>query len=96
MSYRLSRKAEEDILQIYLAGVGEFGVSQAERYHEGLGRAFIFLSNFPRAAPERLELNPPSRVHPYKSHIILYRLDGPDIFIQRVRHGREDWIDLLR
>lgn len=63
MSYRLSRKAEEDILQIYLAGVGEFGVRQAERYHEGLERAFIFLSNFPRAAPERLELNPPSRVH---------------------------------
>ncbi|MDR7118026.1 type II toxin-antitoxin system RelE/ParE family toxin [Caulobacter sp. BE254] len=93
MGYRLSRKAEEDILQIYLAGVGEFGVNQAERYHAGLEQAFMFLSDFPRAAPERPELIPPSRVHPYKSHIILYRLDGPDILIQRVRHGREDWID---
>ena len=24
---------------------------------------------------------------------VVYRLDGGDIFIQRVRHGREDWIN---
>jgi toxin ParE1/3/4 len=92
MAYRLSRKAEEDILQIYVTGVGEFGVDQAERYHAGLEQAFVFLSDFPRAAPERPELGRSSRMHPYKSHIIVYRLDGPDIFIQRVRHGREDWM----
>jgi plasmid stabilization system protein ParE len=44
MGHRLSRKAEEDLLQIYLAGVGEFGVNQAERYHAGLEQAFVFLS----------------------------------------------------
>lgn len=91
MAYRLSRKAEEDILQIYVTGVGDFGVEQAERYHAGLERALSFLSSFPRAAPERPELSRSSRVYPYKSHIILYRLDGEDIFIQRVRHGSEDW-----
>lgn len=92
MTYRLSRKAEEDILQIYLTGAAEFGEDQAERYHAGLEQAFAFLADFPRAAPERLELNPPSRVHPYKSHINLYRIDGSDILVQRVRHGREDWV----
>jgi len=96
MSYRLSRKAEEDILQIYVTGVGEFGVNQAERYHAGLEQAFTFLANFPRAAPERPELSRGSRVHPYKSHIIIYRLDGENIFIQRVRHGREDWMGQVR
>jgi toxin ParE1/3/4 len=55
----------------------------------------VFLSNFPRAAPERPELGRSSRMHPYKSHVIVYRLDGPDIFIQRVRHGREDWMSQL-
>ena len=91
MAYRLSRKAEADILDIYLTGAGVFGQDQAERYHAGLEQAFTFLSDFPRAAPERTELRGTSRVHPYKSHIIIYRLDGVDIFIQRVRHGQEDW-----
>jgi len=92
MAYRLSRKAEQDILDIYLTGAGAFGQGQAERYHAGLERAFAFLSEFPLAAPERDELGRSSRVHPYKSHIIIYRLDGADIFIQRVRHGSEDWL----
>ena len=91
MTYRLSRKAEEDILHIYLAGAGEFGEDQAERYHVGLERALAFLSDFPHAAPVRPELGPASRIHPYKSHIIIYRLDGQDILVQRVRHALEDW-----
>jgi toxin ParE1/3/4 len=92
MVYRLSRKAEEDILDIYLSGAAAFGQDQAERYHAGLEQAFLFLADFPRAALERPELGGSSRVHPYKSHIIIYRLDGADIFIQRIRHGSEDWL----
>lgn len=92
MAYRLSRKAEEDIIQIYVTGVAEFGLDQAEGYHEGLERTFEFLSDFPLAAPERPELGRGSRIHHYKSHIVVYRVDGLDIFIQRVRHALEDWL----
>lgn len=92
MAYRLSRKAEDDIIQIYVAGVEAFGADQAETYHEGLERTFGLLAEFPLAAPKRVELSGAPRVHPYKSHIIIYRLDGADIFILRVRHAREDWI----
>ena len=92
MAYKLSRKAEDDIIEIYVAGVEMFGVDQAERYHDALERTFDFLSDFPFAGAERPELRDSSRVHPYKSHIIIYRLDGSDIFIQRVRHASEDWI----
>ncbi|MBC7667402.1 MAG: type II toxin-antitoxin system RelE/ParE family toxin [Gemmatimonadaceae bacterium] len=92
MTYRLSRNAEDDVIQIYVTGVTEFGVDQAERYHEGLERAFAFLSDFPLAAPERAELKGSIRVHPYRSHIIIYRLDGADVLIQRVRHAGEDWL----
>ncbi len=92
MAYRLSRKAEEDIIEIYVAGVELFGSDQAERYHEGLEHAFNFLSNFPFAAAERAELRGSPRVHPYRSHVIVYRLDGPDILVQRIRHASEDWV----
>ncbi|PIB90245.1 plasmid stabilization protein ParE [Caulobacter sp. FWC2] len=92
MAYRLSLKAEDDVTQIYVTGVEMFGVDQAERYHEGLEQIFNFLSDFPFAAVERTELKGLSRVHSYRSHIIIYRLDGRDILIQRVRHASEDWI----
>lgn len=93
MTYRLSRKAEEDIIAIYAKGVREFGIEQAERYHAGLEQIFDFLAENPLAARERPEINPPVRARRYQSHLVVYQLDGPDIFILRVRHGREDWMN---
>ena len=92
--YRLSRKAEEDILGIFITGAREFGIAQAERYHVDLEAAFAFLADYPRAARERTEINPPVRAHPRGSHVIVYEIDGDCIVILRVRHQREDWIRL--
>ncbi|HEX7822827.1 MAG TPA: type II toxin-antitoxin system RelE/ParE family toxin [Sphingobium sp.] len=92
MAYKLSRRAEDDLYNIYQTGVDNFGVEQAERYQDGLEQAFEFLAEYPYAARERPELNRNSRAHPYRSHVIFYRLEGADIFIQRIRHSREDWI----
>lgn len=91
MTYRLSRKAEADVIQLYVEGVEAFGAAQAEAYLSGLERAFAFLAEFPLAARERTETMPPVRIHPYQSHIIVYVVEGRRITILRVRHGREDW-----
>lgn len=91
VGYRLSRKAEEDIVQLYVSGARDFGTAQAETYHSGLEQAFSFLAAYPRAARERVEISPPVRVHPYRSHVIVYMIAGDDILILRVRHGHEDW-----
>ncbi|MDX9768367.1 MAG: type II toxin-antitoxin system RelE/ParE family toxin [Ectothiorhodospiraceae bacterium] len=93
MPYTLSRKAEDDIISIFLDGAGRFGLQQAERYHDLLERTFRFLADNPLAARERHELIPPIRIHPVQSHIVLYTVDGNgDVFIVRVRHGHEDWV----
>lgn len=92
MGYRFSKGADEDITSIAVVGIEEFGIEQAQRYHEGLFQLFDLLAANPRMARERLEIVPPVRVHPYKSHVIIYKIDGPDILIIRVRHGREDWM----
>ncbi|AAK24946.1 conserved hypothetical protein [Caulobacter vibrioides CB15] len=92
MSYRLSRKAEQDLIDIYVAGVGLFGVAQAERYQDTLEAAFGAIAAFPHIGRERPELRPPVRVHPCKSHIILYVLDERGALIVRVRHAGEDWV----
>lgn len=93
MAYKLSVKAEEDILHMLVEGIRLFGSAQAERYHAGLEQAFDFLAGSPKAARERTEINPPVRVQPYGSHMIIYVIQpSGDVFILRVRHSREDWI----
>lgn len=91
-SYRFTKAATDDLLTIYLAGLEQFGVVQADRYHDGLERMFAFLAETPRAARLREELNPPVRAHPFKAHIIVYDETDDGILILRVRYGREDWI----
>ena len=53
MSYRLSRKAEQDLIDIYVASVGMFGVAQAERYQDSLEAAFDAIAAFPYIGRER-------------------------------------------
>lgn len=92
MSYRLSGKAEEDIIGIFRTGVEQFGLYQAERYHERLERCFWFLADNPLLARERVEIVPAVRIHPVEAHLVVYRVDASgDVFIVRVRHGHEDW-----
>ncbi len=92
MGYILSRKAEEDIIGIFITGAEQFGQEQAERYHEQLDKCFRFLADNPLAAHERFEITPPVRIHPVGSHLVIYRVNkNEDIFIIRVRHGHEDW-----
>ena len=91
MGYRLSRKAEEDIINLYLEGLEQFGDAQAERYHRGLGRVFEFLARHPEAARERQEISPSVRVHRYVSHIVIYKIEDEEVYVLRVRHGSEDW-----
>lgn len=91
-SYVLSRKAEKDVIGIFQTGIEQFGLSQAERYHEQLGQCFRFLAENPLAAHERFEILPPVRIHPIGSHLVIYRVEeNGTVFIIRVRHGHEDW-----
>lgn len=89
--YRLSEAAVDDLIDVFLNGVTEFGVAQADIYHAGLERTFDFLADYPRAARLRLEITPPVRAFPYKAHLIVYDIVEDGIVILRVRHAREDW-----
>lgn len=80
-------------MAIFLDGLERFGLRQADDYHERLAATFTFLADYPRAAREREEIDPPVRVHPCKAHLVLYEIE-PDgrVLILRIRHGREDWL----
>jgi toxin ParE1/3/4 len=73
-------------------GARQFGIAQADAYHDGLERLFDRLALYPEMARERHELNPPVRVQPYGTHIVIYCIGRDGIDILRVRHGRENWL----
>ena len=92
MGFRLSLAAEEDIIHIAEQGVRLFGIAQARRYHEELFAIFDLIAANPRMARERQEISPPIRIHPFKAHLVVYRIEAEGrILIIRIRHGHEDW-----
>ncbi len=92
MSFSLSVEAEEDTIAIAEQGVRISGAGQAKRYHDELFALLDLIAANPRIARERDEINPPVRIHPFKAHLVVYRIeDDETIFIIRVRHGHEDW-----
>ncbi|NEI73591.1 type II toxin-antitoxin system RelE/ParE family toxin [Rhizobium lusitanum] len=93
MSYRLSFEAEEDIIAIAEQGVRMFGAHQARRYHNDLFALLDLLAENPRIARERVEIDPPVRIHPFKAHLIVYRIaEDETVLVIRIRHGHEDWV----
>jgi len=65
---------------------------QARQYHDELFAIFDMIAANPRMARERPELSPPMLIHPFKAHLVVYRIENyGGILIVRVRHGHEDW-----
>ena len=94
MAYRLTRRAREDLVDLYVEGVGTYGVDRAEAYHARLAHVFALLADNPHMARERSEIIPPVRVHPCGTHVVIYIVEASgDILVVGVRHAREDWID---
>jgi len=90
--HRLTRQAAEDIRAIYRQGLRIFGRQQADRYHAQLQNVFQLLGDNPQLARERREIEPPVRIHPCGSHLVVYKEheDG-GVLIIRIRHHRENW-----
>jgi toxin ParE1/3/4 len=93
MVYRLSLAAQSDIVRLYDLSLATFGEKQTEIYIAGLRNTLAFLAANPRAARLRTEMQRSARIHPYKSHIIMYAIEEDDIFIVRIRHAHEDWVN---
>ncbi|MFK4259837.1 type II toxin-antitoxin system RelE/ParE family toxin [Agrobacterium tumefaciens] len=92
MRFSISIQAEEDIVSIAEEGIRNFGALVAKRYNDELFALLELIATNPRMARERHEISPPVRIHPFKAHLVVYRIiEGGSIFVIRIRHAHEDW-----
>lgn len=92
--YRLSAFAARDLSEIRKQGRRQFGLANSQSYMDGLLRLLDIISDHPELGRLRTEFDPPVRVHPHRSHVLIYTLDEcrrPQIL--RIMHAHEAWIE---
>ena len=94
MAWRTTASADEDIVDIEAYGTLTFGRRRAEGYVDDLFVMLDLLALNPRLGHERDEVPSRPRLHPFRTHHILYRVDGDDVLILRVG-SHQDWLNLL-
>jgi len=82
--------AKNDLKEIYLYGLRQWGQAQSESYLSTIKNHFWLLTQQPLMGIERPELLPDTRSLPIESHTLFYRVAGKRVEIIRVLHGRQD------
>ena len=90
-NYTISEYAEEDLLNIFLKSIKNWGSSKALEYSQMIDEAFTQLSENPDMGKSRDELFPGALSFPVGSHLIFYRKTDNQIEIARVLHKRMDY-----
>jgi toxin ParE1/3/4 len=93
---RLSPAAEHDLEAIWDYTALTWSRANADAYIRSLFLTFDAIVAFPDLGRELPEIAPPVRVHPHRSHMIIYRNQADHIEILRIPHTRQNWINLLR
>ena len=87
MRVRISRSADRQLSEIVRWGNEKFGRAAAISYYTGMMELFDLLATAPQMS---VEIRNGVRAHPYRSHVVVYRLRG-DVEILYIFHGRSNW-----
>jgi toxin ParE1/3/4 len=90
-TYRKTRRADEDLKEIYRYTRRTWGRVQAEHYIRGLAQHFRALADNPLSGIAREDLQPEGlRSIVHGSHVVFYQQQPYGVLIVRVLHGRQD------
>ena len=95
-AYRLTPAAQDDLENIWLYTARTWSAAQADRYADILEDTLERLLFMPEMARERLDFDPPVRIHPSAEHLIIYRVEGNHLSSLRVLGAGQDWHAILR
>jgi len=87
--YRLSKAAEEDLIDIALFGDERFGIAQSNRYRGQLKRRFSTLAEQPLLYPAVNHIREGYRRSVCGVHSIFYRIDGKAVEIIRILKNQD-------
>jgi toxin ParE1/3/4 len=82
--------AEQDLVEIWLYTFNEWGERQADKYLDELDDAIQLLADQPLICRERIELEPPVRIHHHGHHLIVYLALADGINLVRFLHESMD------
>ena len=86
--YRVSARADADLLDIYLFGVAHFGRPQAVEYQLSFQHCFELLAENPRMGRHSPTIRPGLRRHEHGRHVVLYKEEADHVLVVAVVHGR--------
>jgi len=97
MGHRLAPRAKADLEEIAFYVFVESGSLEiANRLVDSITDRFVLLGTHPSAGRRRDDLRPGIRSFPVGSYLVLYRVEGNDVVVQRVVRGSRDLGTLLR
>ena len=85
-SVEVTRKAESDLIDIWLYTFETWGAAQADRYVDQLGAAMDYLAQHPSMGVDYGHVLPDYRKFRIAHHDIFYRLLDTKILVVRVLH----------
>ena len=88
--FRFSKKAAQDLKDVYQYSYREYGEKQADTYIQELEKVFNLLAENPLLCRERTEFIPSVRIHHHNKHLIVYINEQDDILIVRLLHEKMD------
>ena len=90
LSLVLSPAAREDLRAIHQYGSRQWGKLRSDEYMSSLKDKLWLLPQQPEIGKARPELLPDVRSVSVASHVIFYRVQGEELQIIRILHGRQD------
>ena len=91
MPHRIAPRAERDLDEIWLYVARQSSsIEIANRLVDGIADRFLTIASFPQIGRPRREFGAASRSFAIGEYVIIYCLEGDDVLILRVVHGRRD------
>ncbi len=94
--YFTTRKADDDLKEIYRYTLRSWGIKQARSYNKTLEAMFDMLSQNPSMGKTRSDIREGYRSFVKGQHVIFYRMRDDNILILRVLHSARDIKLLMR
>src|SRR5262245_11924456 len=90
MPHRLAPEAELDLDELWFYVASDSSVETADRLIDTLTARFVLLAAHPHAGRQRDDLLPGIRSFPVGTYVVLYRVAGETVLIERVVRGSRD------